>query len=77
MAKELVITPRGSSDIDIGGFFDDEGKRFVALSFVRADSGERVIVTFTPEFYRAFAVHATDVANTLADESYWTTVPRG
>jgi len=72
---EFVITPQSTADLDVGGFFDDSGRRFVGLSFAMP-GGDAAIVTFTPDLFQAYAAHLAKAAKNMAGEDFWATVPR-
>lgn len=72
---EFVVTPEGRDAIEIGGLVDDDGNRFVAMSFSRPN-GDRGIVTLTPKLFKDFVGHVRHVAQALADDDWWATVPR-
>lgn len=73
---EFVVTPEGRDAIEIGGFVDDNGERFVAMSF-RRPNGDRGIVTLTTPLFKDFVGHVRHVAHAIADEDYWSRCPRG
>jgi hypothetical protein len=73
---EIVIAPQGRDAIEIGGFIDDAGDRFVAVNF-RRDDGDPVIVTFRAALFQDFARHVGKVAEAVRDARFWETVPRG
>lgn len=72
---EFVVTPQGRDAIEVGGFIDDTGARFIAMSFQR-DGGDRAMITFTTALFKDFASHVRDVAHAVSDEDWWSTVPR-
>jgi hypothetical protein len=72
---EIVIAPEGASAIDAGYLIDDDGARFVAVSFNRPGQ-DRVIVTFTVPLFEAFSAHLANVAEGARDEENWRNHPR-
>ncbi len=63
---EIVVTPNGRDALEAGTFTDDSGKTFVALTF-RQESGDHVIVTFTPDLFRDYVGHLNRVVQTIGD----------
>ena len=73
---EIVITPTGTGDIEVGGFHDETGKRFIGVSFAMTN-GDHTIVTMTLPFYEAFTQHLADASAQFAREDYWQGVAKG
>ena len=67
---ETVISPSGEKAAQVGTLIDDKGARFAVLRFQDGD-GEPVIVTFTPDGFRALAGQIQNTVGRLDDESYW------
>lgn len=72
---EIVITPNGTDAIEVGGFHDDDGNRFVGINF-RMPNGDNAVVTFTKPLFDAYAKHLADAARHMATEEYWRSVPK-
>ena len=72
---EIVITPTGTDAMQVGGFVDDNGNRFVGLSF-EMDNGDHTVVTLTVPLFNAYAEHLAKAAKHLSTENYWRTVPK-
>lgn len=67
---ETVISPNGEQAAQVGTLIDDNGARFAVLRF--QDGGaDPVIVTFTPDGFRALAAQIERTIARLDDESYW------
>lgn len=71
---EIIITPTSTGDIDVGGFVDDAGNRFVGLSY-RMTNGDYTVVTLTVPLFMAYAEHLAHAAAQIAGEDYWRDVP--
>lgn len=74
--SEIIISPQGTDAIQTGGFHDDDGRRFVGITFQREGTADSVIVTFEPELFAAFAAHMAKVAEAVSQDDWWATVPR-
>lgn len=75
MLAEIVITPRDARDLDVGGFIDNSGKRFVGLSF--ATPGKPMtIITMTPDMFRDYAAHLGNAASLIDTAEFWSDVRR-
>jgi len=67
---ETVISPSGEGAAQVGTLIDDKGARFAVLRF--QDGGaDPVIVTFTPDGFKALAAQMARTVANLDDETYW------
>ena len=67
---EIVVTPEGRDAIQVGSLIDDDGARFVAMSFERPND-HRAVITLTPELFRDFAQHIARIAEATKNEDFW------
>ncbi|WIW88987.1 hypothetical protein K3M67_03115 [Sphingobium sp. V4] len=72
---EIVITPTGTDALEVGAFIDNDGRRFVGLSF-KMDNGDYTVVTLTVPLFNAYSEHLAKASAQFASEDYWRTVPR-
>lgn len=72
---ETVITPQGTDAIEVGGFHDDAGNRFIGLNF-KMPNGDNTVVTFTVPLFNAYAQHLAQAAAQMSGEDYWRNVPK-
>lgn len=70
---EIVIAPNGTDAIEIGGFHDDSGNRFVGLNF-KMPNGDNALITFALPLFEAYAKHVGHAASNFATEQYWRSV---
>ena len=67
---ETVISPNGEGAAQVGTLIDDKGARYAVLRFQDGDA-DPVIVTFTPDGFRALAAQMAKTIARLDDETYW------
>ena len=71
-----IFAPQGRDAIQLGGLIDDEGQRFVVMTFAD-EAGDEVIVTMLIPLFQDFARHTADMAKASASRAFWRDVPRG
>lgn len=69
--SEVIITPEGHDAVQVGTFIDDDGDRFVVLTFTDPAKPDRYIVTFTPTLFRDYAAHLGRIAGDLDNPDIW------
>ena len=67
-----VITPSGPGAMEAGLILDEDGQRFVVLTFKEPDA-DPVIVTFTVPLFEQYARHLQTVAEAATVEANWDT----
>jgi hypothetical protein len=65
-----VITPSGTGAMEAGLVLDEDGQRFVVLTF-KEPGGEPTLVTFTVPIFRHYVEHLVRTAASADDEANW------
>ena len=65
-----VITPSGPGAMEAGLLLDEDGQRFVVLTF-KEPGGEPTLVTFTVPIFRHYVEHLVRTAASADDEANW------
>jgi len=75
MVAEIVITPSGADALDAGLMVDDQGRRFVVLTF-REEGTPPVLVTFNVPMFAQYAEYLARAAAFANDERNWQVPPQ-
>jgi hypothetical protein len=65
-----VITPSGLGAMEAGLVLDEEGQRFVVLTF-NEPRGEPTLVTFTVPIFQNYVEHLVRTAKAANEEANW------
>ena len=65
-----VITPSGTGAMEAGLVLDEDGQRFVVLTF-KEPQGEPVLVTFTVPVFQNYVEHLVRTARAAGEEANW------
>ncbi|MES3047368.1 hypothetical protein [Sphingomonas faeni] len=65
-----VITPSGPGAMEAGLLLDEDGQRFVVLTF-KEPGGEPTLVTFTVPIFQHYVEHLVRTAASADDEANW------
>ena len=65
-----VITPSGPGAMEAGLILDEDGQRFVVLTFPEPQ-GEPVLVTFTVPVFQNYVEHLVRTARAAGEEANW------
>ena len=65
-----VITPSGPGAMEAGLILDEDGQRFVVLTF-KEPQGEPVLVTFTVPVFQNYVEHLVRTARAAGEEANW------
>jgi hypothetical protein len=65
-----VITPSGPGAMEAGLVLDEEGQRFVVLTFKEPGS-EPLLVTFTVPIFQTYVEHLVRTAKAANEEANW------
>ncbi len=65
-----VITPSGPGAMEAGLILDEDGQRFVVLTF-KEPQGEPLLVTFTVPVFQNYVEHLVRTAKAAGEESNW------
>ena len=65
-----VITPSGPGAMEAGLVLDEEGQRFVVLTF-KEPGGEPLLVTFTVPIFQNYVEHLVRTAKAANEEANW------
>ncbi len=65
-----VITPSGPGAMEAGLILDEDGQRFVVLTF-KEPQGEPVLVTFTVPVFQSYVEHLVRTAKAAGEEANW------
>jgi hypothetical protein len=65
-----IITPSGSGAMEAGLVLDEDGQRFVVLTF-KEPQGEPTLVTFTVPVFQNYVEHLVRTAASASDEANW------
>ena len=65
-----VITPSGPGAMEAGLVLDEDGQRFVVLTF-KEPQGEPVLVTFTVPVFQNYVEHLARTARAAGEEANW------
>lgn len=66
----IVITPSGPGAMEAGLILDEDGQRFVVLTF-KEPQGEPVFVTFTVPVFQNYVEHLVRTARAAGEEANW------
>jgi hypothetical protein len=64
------ITPNGTGAMEAGLVLDEEGSRFVVLTFKEAQ-GEPTLVTFTVPVFQNYVEHLVRTAKAANEDANW------
>ena len=65
-----VITPSGTGAMEAGLVLDEDGSRFVVLTF-KEPEGEPILVTFTVPIFQHYVEHLVRTAKAADEETNW------
>ena len=65
-----VITPSGPGAMEVGLILDEDGQRFVVLTF-KEPGGEPTLVTFTVPIFQHYVEHLVRTAASADNEANW------
>jgi hypothetical protein len=65
-----VITPSGPGAMEAGLILDEDGQRFVVLTF-KEPGGEPTLVTFTVPIFQHYVEHLVRTAASADNEANW------
>jgi hypothetical protein len=65
-----VITPSGTGAMEAGLVLDEDGQRFVVLTF-KEPGGEPTLVTFTVPIFQNSVEHLVRTAKAADEEANW------
>ena len=65
-----IITPSGTGAMEAGLVLDEEGSRFVVLTF-KEPQGEPTLVTFTVPVFQNYVEHLVRTANAANENANW------
>ncbi len=65
-----VITPSGPGAMEAGLVLDEEGSRFVVLTF-KEPNGEPTLVTFTVPVFQNYVEHLVRTAKAANEDTNW------
>ena len=65
-----VITPSGPGAMEAGLVHDEEGQRFVTLTF-KEPGGEPLLVTFMVPIFQNYVEHLVRTAKAANEEANW------
>lgn len=65
-----VITPSGTGAMEAGLYLDEDGQRFVVLTF-KEPKGEPTLVTFTVPIFQNYVEHLVRTAKSADVEANW------
>ena len=65
-----VITPSGPGAMEAGLILDEDGQRFVVLTF-KEPQGEPVLVTFTVPVFQNYVEHLVRTSRAAGEEANW------
>lgn len=71
---EILIIPRTSKDITVGGFHGNDGQRLVGVTFTM-ENGDHAVVALTVAAFRDYAELLTKAATSFTSDDYWAKVP--
>jgi hypothetical protein len=67
-----IITPSGAGAMEVGLVLDEEGSRFVVLTF-KEPQAEPTLVTFTVPVFQNYVEHLVRTANAANEDANWGT----
>jgi hypothetical protein len=65
-----IITPSGPGAMEAGLVLDEDGQRFVVLTF-KEPKGEPTLVTFTVPIFQNYVEHLVRTAKAADEEANW------
>ncbi len=65
-----IITPSGTGAMEAGLVLDEEGGRFVVLTF-KEPKGEPTLVTFTVPVFQNYVEHLVRTAKAANEDANW------
>ncbi|BCA62019.1 hypothetical protein HMP09_1253 [Sphingomonas sp. HMP9] len=65
-----IITPSGPGAMEAGLVLDEDGQRFVVLTF-KEPKGEPTLVTFTVPIFQNYVEHLVRTAKAAGEEANW------
>ena len=65
-----IITPSGTGAMEAGLVLDEEGSRFVVLTF-KEPQGEPTLVTFTVPVFQNYVEHLVQTAEAANEDANW------